>query len=66
MAVPQYATAILESGNGRRRPYRVLCSDAAGSITWPDGAGSISFGFGTRLIDLIFAATLATNRNTCN
>jgi len=40
--------------------YRVYCSDAAGSITWPDGANSITQGVGTYLVDLIFAATLAT------
>lgn len=40
--------------------YRVYCSDAAGSITWPDGASSVTFPMNARLVDLIFAATLAT------
>lgn len=61
MATAQYATAIIESARtGKRRLYRVYCSDAAGSITWPDGAASITFPMGARLVDLIFAATLAT------
>jgi len=60
MATPQYATAIFEDGRGQRKPYRVYCSDAAGSITWPDGAGSITFPAGVRMVDLIFAATLAS------
>jgi len=61
MATPQYATAIVQSvRTGKKLPYRVYCSDAAGSITWPDGAGSITFPGPARLVDLIFAATLAT------
>lgn len=61
MATPQYATAIVQSARtGQKHLYRVYCSDAAGSITWPDGAGSITFPAGARLVDLIFAATLAT------
>jgi len=59
MATPQYATAIVQ-GPGGRKLYRVYCSDAAGSITWPDGASSITFGADVHLVDLIFAATLAT------
>ena len=60
MATPQYATAIIQSQSGARKMYRVYCSDAAGSITWPDGANSITFPMGAALVDLIFAATLAT------
>jgi hypothetical protein len=37
-----------------------LSHKAAGSITWPDGAGSITFGANVKLIDIVFAATLAT------
>jgi len=60
MATPQYATAIVQGPGGSRKMYRVYCSDAAGSITWPDGAASITFPVGTALVDLIFAATLAS------
>lgn len=60
MATPQYATAIIQSQSGARKPYRIYCSDAAGSVTWPDGASSITFPMNTQLVDLIFAATLAT------
>ena len=61
MATPQYATAVVQSGRtGVRKPYRVYCSDAAGSVTWPDGASSITFPMDAVLVDLIFAATLAT------
>lgn len=61
MATPQYATAIMQSlVTGKRYAYRVYCSDAAGSVTWPDGAGSITFPGSAKLVDLIFAATLAT------
>lgn len=61
MATPQYATAIVQSGRtGKKYPYRVYCSDAAGSVTWPDGASSITFAGTARLVDLIFGATLAT------
>ena len=61
MATPQYATAIIRSNaSGKRRMYRVYCSDAAGAVTWPDGTSSITFPAGAQLVDLIFAATLAT------
>ena len=61
MATPQYATAIVQSmKSGKRRAYRVYCSDSAAAITWPDGASSITFPVDVRLVDLIFAATLAT------
>lgn len=61
MATTQYATAIIKSGRtGQNKAFRIFCSDAAGSVTWPDGAGSITFPMGTYLVDLIFAATLAT------
>lgn len=59
IATPQYATAIISDGRNRKA-YRVYCSDAAGSITWPDGASSITFPGNAWLTDLIFAATLAT------
>jgi len=61
VATPQYATAIVRSlKTGRNHLYRVYCSDAAGAITFPDGQGSITFPGPARLVDLIFAATLAT------
>ena len=61
MATAQYATAVIQSGRtGVRKMYRVYCTDAAGSITWPDGASSITFPMDAFLVDLIFAATLAT------
>lgn len=61
MATPQYATAIVKNlRTGNSRPYRIYCSDAAGSVTWPDGASSISFPEKAALTDLIFGATLAT------
>jgi hypothetical protein len=61
MATAQYATAIVKSlKTNKNHLYRVYCSDAAGSITWPDGAGSITFPGPARLVDLIFAATLAS------
>lgn len=60
MATPQYAVAILQAPNGRRKSYRVYCSDAAGAITWPDGASSITFPCNALLVDIIFNATLAT------
>lgn len=59
MATPQYATAVV-AGPGGRKMYRVYCSDAAGAITWPDGQSGITFGANVALVDLIFAATLAT------
>lgn len=59
MATAQYATAIVK-GNGKTKAFRIYCSDAAGSVTWPDGAGSITFPVNAQLVDLIFAATLAT------
>ncbi len=59
MATPQYATAVV-AGPGGRKMYRVYCSDAAGAITWPDGSSQITFGANVALVDLIFAATLAT------
>jgi len=63
-----YATAIVAKGSpsGPRRLFRIYCSDAAGSATWPDGASNIVFGFNTYLVDVIFAATLATNQNNIN
>lgn len=60
MATPQYATAIVQSQSGARKPYRIYCSDAAGSVTWPDGASAITFPMNVQIVDLIFAATLAT------
>lgn len=61
MATPQYATLIVRSVRSKRNHiYRVYCSDAAGSITFPDGAGSITFPGDAHVVDLIFAATLAT------
>jgi len=61
MATPQYATAIIRSkSTGKTRAYRVYCSDAAGSVTWPDGASAITFPMDAELVDLIFAATLAS------
>lgn len=59
MATPQYATAIVVK-NGIPKPFRIYCSDAAGSVTWPDGASSITFNGDVVLTDIIFAATLAT------
>lgn len=64
MATPQYATAIIQSGRtGQRKPFRVYCSDAAGSVTWPDGGSSLTLPMNAVLVDLIFAATLATKFN---
>jgi hypothetical protein len=61
MATPQYASAIVQSmETGQKRIYRVYCSDAAGAVTFPDGTTSITFPARARLVDLIFAATLAT------
>lgn len=60
MATPQYATAIIQSQSGVRKPFRVYCSDAAGSVTWPDGASALTLPMDAALVDLIFAATLAT------
>jgi hypothetical protein len=60
MATPQYATAILAGPGGKRKAFRVYASDSALSLTWPDGASSITFPVNTALVDLIFAATLAT------
>jgi hypothetical protein len=61
MATPQYATAIVQSGaTGKRHIYRTYFSDAAGAATFPDGTSSITFPAKARLVDLIFAATLAT------
>lgn len=61
MATAQYATAIIKSKRtGATRSYRIYCSDAAGSVTWPDGGSSITFPMDSELVDLIFAATLAT------
>lgn len=61
MATAQYATLIVQSKvTGKTKPYRVYCSDAAGSVTFPDGASSITFPMNARVVDLIFAATLAS------
>ena len=60
MATPQYATAILKNSAGRTKAFRLYCSDSAISITWPDGASSITFSDNCLLTDLIFPATLAT------
>lgn len=60
MATPQYAHALIKKVGANAKPFRVYCSDAAGSITWPDGGSNISFPFDVYLIDLTFAATLAT------
>ena len=60
MATPQYATAIIQSSSGVRKPFRIYCSDAAGSATWPDGQSAITLPMDSALVDLIFAATLAT------
>ncbi len=61
MATPQYATVMVKSRpTGNVRPYRIYCSDAAGSVTWPDGASAITFPMDAIIQDVIFAATLAT------
>lgn len=61
MATPQYATVIVQSRKtGQKRPYRIYCSDSAASVTWPDGASSITFPMDAIVTDIIFAATLAT------
>jgi hypothetical protein len=62
MATPQYCSIIIAKGgpSGPRRIFRGYCSDAAGSITFPDGGSSITFGFDAYLCDIIWAATLAT------
>lgn len=60
MATPQYATAVVKFRNGSTLPYRIYCSDAAGSVTWPDGASAQTFPQDVKITDLVFAATLAT------
>jgi len=61
MATPQYATVLVRSGQtGITKPYRIYCSDAAGAVTWPDGASQITFPTNAVIQDIIFAATLAT------
>lgn len=60
MATPQYASCIIKNSRGASKLFRVYCSDAAGSITWPDGGSSITFTDNCVLADIIFAATLAT------
>lgn len=60
MATPQYATMQVAYRSGRRENFRVYCSDSAAAITYPDGAGSITFPEDAKIIDLVFAATLAT------
>ena len=61
MATPQYATAIIRSkASGKNKAFRVYCSDAPGSVTWPDGSTTLPLPMDALLVDLIFAATLAT------
>lgn len=61
MATPQYATMQVVRKSGKAQPpIRVYCSDAAGAITYPDGTSSITFDEDVKIVDLVFAATLAT------
>jgi hypothetical protein len=61
MATPQYATVIVQSKqSGKSKPFRIYCSDAAGAATWPDGLSAVTFPMDAKVVDIIFAATLAT------
>ena len=64
MATPQYGTLIaaLGSPNGPRKSIRVYASDAAGGLTYPSGSTTtvLSGDADVYLVDLFFAATLAT------
>lgn len=41
-------------------PVRIYCSDAAGAVTYPDGASEMTWDEDVKIVDLVFAATLAT------
>jgi len=41
-------------------PIRIYCTDTAAAVTYPDGTGAITFDEDVKIVDLVFAATLAT------
>jgi len=61
MATPQYATMqVVRRSRTPQAPMRIYCSDAAGAVTYPDGSSAITFSEDVKIVDLVFAATLAT------
>jgi len=61
MATPQYAhlSVVRRSGKGEP-PHRIYCSDAAGAVTYADGSSEMHWDEDVKIVDMVFAATLAT------